>query len=186
MKGTILRGSLSGGLEVRLDIGENIEEIKVGTFCVVEGRTHDFFSMVVDEDIEAANPRAFYDNHSDNPLINEIIRGTGIIDKVKIQPMIAINREENRIQPVKSIPSYLSVVREAREEDVFKIFGRPDRTNFYVGSPLDMEHIPVCIDSKIYREIKRYIWQVRNRKDFLYPLDAVRYDKKRIMQYPGV
>ena len=43
MKGTILRGSLSGGLEVRLDIGENIEEIKVGTFCVVEGRTHDFF-----------------------------------------------------------------------------------------------------------------------------------------------
>ena len=152
MKGTILRGSLSGGLEVRLDIGENIEEIKVGTFCVVEGRTHDFFSMVVDEDIEAANPRAFYDNHSDNPLINEIIRGTGIIDKVKIQPMIAINREENRIQPVKSIPSYLSVVREAREEDVFKIFGRPDRTNFYVGSPLDMEHIPVCIDLKKFIE----------------------------------
>ena len=78
MKGTILRGSLSGGLEVRLDIGENIEEIKVGTFCVVEGRTHDFFSMVVDEDIEAANPRAFYENLSDNPLLNEIIRGTAL------------------------------------------------------------------------------------------------------------
>ena len=59
MKGTILRGSLSGGLEVRLDIGENIEEIKVGTFCVVEGRTHDFFSMVVDEDIEAATQGPF-------------------------------------------------------------------------------------------------------------------------------
>ncbi|MFO7294687.1 MAG: ATP-binding protein [Clostridia bacterium] len=152
MKGTILRGSLSGGLEVRLDIGENIEEIKVGTFCVVEGRTHDFFSMVVDEDIEAANPKAFYETLSDNPLLNEVVRGTGIIDKVKIQPMIAIRREDNKVQPVKSIPSYLSRVREAREEDVFKIFGRPDRTHFHVGSPLDMDHIPVCIDLKKFIE----------------------------------
>ena len=120
-------------------------------------------------------------------MINEIIRGTGIIDKVKIQPMIAINREENRIQPVKSIPSYLSVVREAREEDVFKIFGRPDRTNFYVGSPLDMEHIPVCIDLKKFIERSNGIFgKSGTGKDFLYPLDAVRYDKKRTMQYPGV
>ena len=36
MKGTVLRGSLSGGFDVRLSIGENIEDIKVGTFCVVE------------------------------------------------------------------------------------------------------------------------------------------------------
>nr|WP_276576391.1 ATP-binding protein [Caldicoprobacter algeriensis] len=66
--------------------------------------------------------------------------------------MIAIRREDGRVQPVKSIPSYLSRVREAREEDVFKIFGRPDRTHFHVGSPLDMDHIPVCIDLKKFIE----------------------------------
>nr|WP_279380679.1 ATP-binding protein [Caldicoprobacter guelmensis] len=66
--------------------------------------------------------------------------------------MIAIRRDDGKVQPVKSIPSYLSRVREAREEDVFKIFGRPDRTHFHVGSPLDMDHIPVCIDLKKFIE----------------------------------
>jgi len=152
MKGTILRGSLSGGFDVRLDIGENIEEIKVGTFCVVQGRRFDFFSMVVDEDIEAANPKALYETVSDNPLVNEIVQGTGILDKVKIQPMIMIDRSDGSVRPVKSIPGHLSPVREAREEDVFRIFGQPDATHFHVGSPLDMEHIPLCIDLEKFIE----------------------------------
>lgn len=146
MKGTILRGSLSGGFDVRLSIGENIEDIKVGTFCVVEGRRYDFFSMVVDEEIEATNPQVLYDTFSDNPLIDEIVMGTGVIEKVKIQPMIMIDKLEGGVRPVKSIPSHMSPVREAIAEDVFAIFGEPDEDHFHVGSPLDMEDIPLCIN----------------------------------------
>src|SRR5690554_7678725 len=126
MKGTVLRGSLSGGFDVRLSIGENVEDIKVGTFCVVEGKRYDFFSMVVDEEIEATNPQVLYETFSDNSLIDEIIMGTGVIEKVKVQPMIMIDKLEGGIRPVKSIPSHMSHVREAKEEDVFEIFGKPD------------------------------------------------------------
>ncbi len=146
MKGTILRGSLSGGFDVRLAIGENIEEIKVGTFCVVEGKRYDFFSMVVDEEIEATNPQVLYDTFSDNPLIDEIVMGTGVIEKVKIQPMIMIDKLEGGVRPVKSIPSHMSPVRAAIDQDVFTIFGEPDEDHFHVGSPLDMEDIPLCVN----------------------------------------
>ena len=124
MKGTILRGSLSGGFDVRLNIDQSVEDVKVGTFCVVEGRRYDFFSMVVDEDIEAANPNALYETVSNNSILNEIVHGTGIIEKVKILPMIIIDKQDGGIRPVKSIPSHMSQVREAKAEDVFDIFGR--------------------------------------------------------------
>jgi len=152
VKGTILRGSLSGGFDIRLDIGEEIEKIKVGTFCMVEGKIYDFLAMVMDEDIEAANPKAIYETSHTSSLLNEIVKGTGILDKVKIQPMLAIDREDGRVMPVKSIPSHLSKVREAAENDVFAVFGNPDDTNFHIGYPLDMEHIPVCINLERFIE----------------------------------
>jgi len=152
VKGTILRGSLSGGFDIRLDIGEEIEKIKVGTFCMVEGRTYDYLAMVMDEDIEAANPKAIYETAHSNSLLNEIVQGTGIIDKVKIQPMLVIDREEGKVMPVKSIPSHLSKVREAYEDDIFKVFGKPDNIHFHVGYPLDMEHIPISINLERFIE----------------------------------
>lgn len=152
MKGTILRGSLSGGFDIRLDIGEEIEQIKVGTFCMVVGRTYDYLAMVMDEDIEAANPKAIYETVYSNSLINEIVQGTGIIDKVKIQPMLSIDRLDGKVMPVKSIPSHLSRVREAIEDDIYKVFGKPDNVCFYIGNPLDMEHIPITINLERFIE----------------------------------
>jgi len=152
MKGTILRGSLSGGFEIRLDIGEDIEKIKVGTFCIVEGKNYDFFSMVVDEDIEAANQKSVYETNNSNPFLNEILHGTGILYKVKIQPMLVICRETGTVSPVKSIPTHLSKVRDANSIDINSVFGTPNNTNFHVGSPLDMDLLPICINLERFIE----------------------------------
>ncbi|MFU0799479.1 MAG: ATP-binding protein [Xylanivirga thermophila] len=162
MKGSILRGSLSGGCDVRLDVGQSIEDIKVGTFCVIEGRRYDFFSMVVDESIEAVNPKALYETADNSPILSDIVHGTGIIEEIKLQPMVLIDKEDDepitnlnrseKIRPVKSIPSHLSLVREAYKEDVYNIFGEPDDTHFYVGTPLDMDDIEVCIDLEKFIE----------------------------------
>ncbi|MDH6057494.1 ATP-binding protein [Umezakia ovalisporum] len=50
--------------------------------------------------------------------------------------------------PVKTIPSHFSQVYEATEEDFRRVFGwedDPQRRNFSIGKPLDMD-VPVCID----------------------------------------
>ena len=46
--GRLVRGSLSRGLEVRLDDGQSIESLRAGQFVVLRGQQHDFFGMITD------------------------------------------------------------------------------------------------------------------------------------------
>src|SRR5687767_15972844 len=46
--GVVVRGSLSKGLEVKLDPTRSIEELRAGRFVVVEGQEYDYFSMITD------------------------------------------------------------------------------------------------------------------------------------------
>jgi DNA helicase HerA-like ATPase len=57
--------------------------------------------------------------------------------------------------PVKTIPSHFSEVFDASERDFRSVFGwedDPQRCNFAIGQPLDME-VPVCID--LHRFVER-------------------------------
>ena len=42
--GTITRGSLIEGVEMRLSPHQSIEDVKAGKFVVIEGQKNDFFS----------------------------------------------------------------------------------------------------------------------------------------------
>ncbi len=61
------------------------------------------------------------------------------------QPQTSTTME---LLPVKTIPSHFSQVYEASVEDFRRVFGwedDPQRRNFSVGKPLDMD-VPICID----------------------------------------
>ena len=52
------------------------------------------------------------------------------------------------LMPVKTIPTHFSQVYEASEDDFRRVFGwedDPQRKNFSIGKPLDMD-VPICID----------------------------------------
>ncbi|MBV6626562.1 MAG: ATP-binding protein [Rivularia sp. (in: Bacteria)] len=52
------------------------------------------------------------------------------------------------LMPVKTIPTHFSQVYEASQDDFRRVFGwedDPQRKNFSIGKPLDMD-VPVCID----------------------------------------
>ncbi|PSQ81678.1 MAG: ATPase, partial [Bacteroidetes bacterium QS_1_63_11] len=53
--GVITHGSLNDGIEMKLDPGESVEDVRAGTFVVIQGEKHDFFCMITDVEIEAAN-----------------------------------------------------------------------------------------------------------------------------------
>lgn len=157
--GVVVRGSLSKGLEMKLDPTVPIEELRAGKFVVIEGERYEFFSMITDIALAATNPDVL-DATPAGPdsLLGKVIAGTSTYGTVTLRPMIMLPRaahgngnggvlHEEELLPVKSIPGHFSTVMEATEEDVHRIFGAeaPGKPYFQIGTPLDMD-AAVCLN----------------------------------------
>ncbi len=152
--GLITRGSLSKGLELKLEPGWLVEDMRVGRFVVVDGATHRFFCMVTDMTLGSTNEQILLDPPRSNPLARRVVEGITTYGSVSIQPMLMLSQgddrdqsdgELNQLGPVRTIPVHFSPVREATEPDFAAVFGREDATHFAMGRPLDME-VPVCLN----------------------------------------
>ena len=55
--GSVIQGSLSEGLEVRLHPDVSVEDMRVGKFLVVQGVRSRFFCLLTDVTLGTANPR---------------------------------------------------------------------------------------------------------------------------------
>ncbi|MEE8372636.1 MAG: ATP-binding protein [Dehalococcoidia bacterium] len=148
--GIVVGGSLTEGMEVKLDSATPIEEMAVGRYVVIEGQKSRFFGMIndvslgtIDQQMTVTPPDV------SDPFIADVVAGTGTYGKIHVVPMLAIGGDAMTLlegpQPVKTVPTHFSKVREASEQDVEMVFGREDETHFYVGTPLDME-TKVCLN----------------------------------------
>ncbi|MBI2298674.1 MAG: ATPase, partial [Armatimonadetes bacterium] len=54
--GLITRGSLLEGLELKLDPGVSVEELRAGQYVVIRGDRHVFYTMITDVCLESASP----------------------------------------------------------------------------------------------------------------------------------
>ncbi|NLS77547.1 MAG: ATP-binding protein [Chloroflexi bacterium] len=147
--GMVVGGSISKGLEVKLDRSTMIEGVTVGRYVVVEGRKLRFFGMITDVTLDNTNPMlAKTPPDVSDPFLAEVYAGTSVYGRINVSPMLAFQEGEEP-KPVKSLPSHFAAVCTASEEDVGRIFGRPDaadRRFFEVGEPLDMEGMKVYLD----------------------------------------
>lgn len=151
--GLITQGSLSSGLEMKLNQDKSVEDIRVGKFVVIEGKKNKFFSMITDLSLSTSNQKILLDPPQNDDFISEILYGSGTFGTLSVQPMLMLekNKElEEELKPVKTLPSHFSNVFEADEKDFKIVFGAEDDTNpdkkmFSIGQPLDMD-IPICID----------------------------------------
>lgn len=159
--GVITHGSLTGGVEMKLDAGEQIEEIVAGTFVVVQGEKYDFFSMITDVTIDAANENILLNPPDpEDRLLRRVMQGVGTYATVSLKPMLVMengtHQEFAEAQPVKTVPAHFSPVARATEEDVARVFGSEandgGRRFFEIGEPLGMAGIPVCIDLERFVE----------------------------------
>ena len=148
--GIVVGGSLTSGLEVKLDNSTAIEEMAVGRYIVIEGQQSRYFGMIddvtlgtIDQQITITPPDV------SDPFISEVIAGTSTYGKLHVVPMLSLSGDAITLlegpQPVKTVPAHFSVVREASEQDVQMVFGEEDERHFYVGTPLDME-TKVCLN----------------------------------------
>jgi len=152
--GAVVGGALSSGLEVKLAASQEIEDLRAGAFVVVEGRRHQFFSMITDVRLTAtaddavANPPDISET-----LLREVLAGTSTYGSLFIRPMLMLpldlvdpNNPENLL-PVKTIPAHFSPAFHASAADVNHVFGdeSSDGGFFRIGQPIDMD-APVCIN----------------------------------------
>ena len=185
--GVITRGSLVEGLEMKLDSGQNIEDMKAGKFVVIEGDKNDFFSMVTDMRLDANNQEVLlHPPGQEDELLRKVLAGTSTYNIVSLRPMLMMPKkadEEEGPRPVKAIPSHFSEVQEAMENDVAKIFGREgdeEGRYFSIGNPLDMD-TQVCLDMIRFAERSNGIFgKTGTGKSFMTRLalcGLIHYDK---------
>ena len=155
--GVITQGSLSKGVEMKLDASVLIEDVTAGTFVVIQGAQYDFFSMITDARIEAANDDIFlHPPDEEDQLLRDVMHGNSTFATISLKPMLMLpngRHQDLADEPprvVKTIPSHFSRVASATSDDVARIFGHEanegGNTYFHMGEPLGMEGIPVCIN----------------------------------------
>ncbi len=145
--GVVVGGSLSKGLDVKLDRETVIEDLAVGRYVVVRGQHKRFFCMITDVMLDATNPAIRSDPPDlEDPFLREIYSGTAAFGTVHVAPMLAIDDDEGEPKPVKTIPSHFMPVEIATATDVNDVFGAEDATHFNVGSPLELEETQINLD----------------------------------------
>ena len=149
--GVVTQGSLTEGVEMKLNPDRSVEDVKAGKFVVIEGYKNQFFSMITDLSLDATNPEILlYPPRESDQLLHSVLNGASTYVTVALRPMLMLEQGEEVVddpRPVKTIPSHFSKVVDAEEEDVSRVFGSEEKDDrfFNMGTPLDMD-TPVCIN----------------------------------------
>ncbi len=156
--GVVVGGSLSKGLDVKLDVGALpggvIEDMAVGRYVVVEGATgRKFFSIVTDIALDSNNPDLAKSPPDPDDDFAAHVYGSAIaFGRLQVAPMLLLEEGSNTPKPVKTVPAHFSKVFMASEADVNNVFGAEDEQHWHIGSPLDREGVKVNLDLKRFVE----------------------------------
>ncbi len=148
--GVVTDGAFEAGLTVRLDPGCSTEDLRIGSFVVVEGRSHRFFCTITDMRLQATDPGLLADPPRDaSPFVTRALAGVSSYATVQVKPhlMLDISKgvgEETPPEPVRTIPMHFAELYEASGLDFATVFGEEGGMNFAMGAPLTME-LPICL-----------------------------------------
>ncbi len=145
--GVVTGGSLSRGLDVKLDPNTDIEELAVGRYVVVHGRNRRFFCMVTDIMLANTNNQITLSppDVQHNDYLRDVYTGTTAFGTAHIAPMLII-MEDGSVQPVRTIPPHFQEVWTATDQDINDVFGDEDQHHFNIGAPLELEETQVNVD----------------------------------------
>ena len=157
--GVVVEGSLTQGVEVRLDPGTSVENVKVGTFVTIQGSQYRFFGVATDIALGNSDQRLKHlPLDLGDPFISQALLGTVAYGTVSVLPnlVMPLVRGDDEAAPsaAKTIPPQFSLAYSASEADVATVFGQEDDRHFWIGSPLDMESkLCINLDELVKRSI---------------------------------
>ncbi len=93
--GTVIEGSLSEGLIVRLHPDVSVEEMRVGKFLVVQGVRSRFFCLLTDVSLGTANSRILANPPQfEDTFMRDVLAGSGTYGTLELAPMLMFTKSE--------------------------------------------------------------------------------------------
>ena len=165
--GTLVGGSLSSGLEIRLDPEYSVENLYVGDGITIEGRSKRYFGIISDMLLQSSDSslRSFPPNSSDL-FVTSILSGTSAFTILKISLQLAVSLDTNfdefdqlgldnsSFGPATTVPPHFSPVYRATSKDYTEIFGSEDEHHGWIGTPKGRDE-DVKINLDLEQLIKR-------------------------------
>lgn len=145
--GTVVSGSLTEGLTVRIAPSTPLEKLKTGKFVCIQGKQYSFFCLITDLSLHVSNQDILAYPPTQQPLLQEFLTRNHMYACAQLKPMVMLTQQKE-VLPVKTVPPHFAQVFEATSQDVALIFGDEkdaSKKYFTIGSPLDMD-TPVCIN----------------------------------------
>ena len=153
--GVVIGGSLSEGLDVKLDRERGLEELAVGRYVVARGRRARFFCMITDVALDSTNPLiAKQPPDMSDPFLAEVHQGTTTFGTVHLSPLLILEEGKDEPKPVKTVPEHFTPVSTASQAEVDQVFGEEGARqvggktthHFHIGAPLDMESVKITLN----------------------------------------
>ena len=153
--GVVIGGSLSEGLDVKLDRDISLEELAVGRYVVARGRRARFFCMITDVALDSTNPLiAKQPPDMSDPFLAAVHQGTTTFGTVHLSPLLILEDGKDEPKPVKTVPEHFAPVSTASQAEVDQVFGEEGARqvggktthHFHIGAPLDMESVKITLN----------------------------------------
>ncbi len=153
--GLIVGGSLSKGLQVKLDREISLESLAVGRYVVAHGEHSRFFCMLTDVALDGTSDLlSKMPPDTSDPFLAAVHAGTTTFGTVHLSPMLVLANEGGEVKPVKTIPGHFTAIFSATQNEVSEVFGEEGTRKvgnrnlhfFHIGAPLDMEGVRVTLN----------------------------------------
>ena len=158
--GVVVGGSLSRGLDVRLDgsAEASLEDVAVGSFVTIVGRRQRYFAVVTDLELRAVDDsvRHFPPGGSSGAgdFIAEVMAGTLAYGQLSVMPSmtapldssVSMAGASESAEQAKTIPEHFAPVYAASQADIDAVFRAQDGNAFALGSPQGMEAASIRLD----------------------------------------
>ena len=156
--GIVVGGSLSHGVEVRLDGGggASVEDIAVGSFVTIRGRRQRYFAVVTDLALRAADDSLrHFPPDSPDGFVAEVMAGTLAYGQLSVMPSMTAPLEDGgglasggrTPEAARTIPEHFAPVFAAAQADIDAVFADgAGRGAFVLGTPQGMETASIPLD----------------------------------------
>ena len=99
--GSVIQGSLSKGLEVRLHADVSVEDMRVGKFLVVRGVRSHFFCMLTDVSLGTSSARILSNPPNPNDVfLLAVLAGSSTYGTIELSPMLMLTAEREKQQAI--------------------------------------------------------------------------------------
>ena len=161
--GVVVGGSLSRGLDVRLDgaADASLEDVAVGSFVTIVGRRQRYFAVVTDLELRAVDDsvRHFPPGGSTSSgagmgdFVADVMAGTLAYGQLSVMPSMTApldavgdGRALAQAEQAKTIPEHFAPVYAASQDDIDTVFRAQGGDAFALGSPQGMEAASIRLD----------------------------------------